>query len=75
MASVRLELCGARYLRPQLPVMLLLILRPLANKLRRRLSRCQTKARDVAKIFRLNAKAEGEEVVIGGWLSLGNSRM
>ena len=55
--------------------MLLLILWLLAEELRqRRMSRCQTKARDVGEVFRLDTKAEGEEVAIGGWLSLGDSR-
>ena len=54
--------------------MLLLILRLLAEELRRRrrMSRCQTTARDVGEIFRLDAKAEGKEVATGGWLSLRN---
>ena len=66
---------GPRYLRPLLPVMVLIILRYLASELRReRMSRCTTRARDVGEFFRLDAKAEGEEVAIGGWRSIGNSR-
>ena len=66
---------GPRYLRPPLPVMVLIILRFLASELRRgTMSRCATKARDVGEFFRLDAKAEGEEVAIGGWRSRGCSR-
>ena len=66
---------GPRYLRPLLPVMVLIILRYLASELKReRMTRCTTKARDVGEFFRLDAKAEGEEVAIGGWRSCGGSR-
>ena len=66
---------GPRYLRPQLPVMVLIILRFLASELKReRMSKCATRALDVGEFFRLDAKAEGEEVAIGGWRTKGGSR-
>ena len=66
---------GPRYAKPRLPVMILLILRFLAAELgRRRMSRCASKTKDVGEIFRLDAKAEKEEVAIGGWRCRGTTR-
>ena len=35
---------------------------------------CPGRVRDVGELFRLDAKAEGEEVAIGGWRSGGTQR-
>ena len=59
---------GARFARPRLPVMLLLILRFIAKELGRgRMAGCRSRAKDLGEVFRLDAKAEGENVAIGGW--------
>ena len=63
---------GPKYARPQLPVMILLIMKFLATELRRkRMSSCPSKTRDLGEVFRLDAKAEGDKVAIGWWRSLG----
>ena len=59
---------GARFAKPKLPVMLLLILKYLAAELQKgRMSQCRSRAKDLGETFRLDAKAEGENVAIGGW--------
>ena len=59
---------GARYAKPKMPPMILLIIHFLADEIRRRrTSRCAAKRKDMGELFRLDAKAEGEEVAIGGW--------
>ena len=59
---------GARFAKPKLPVMLLLILKHLADELQRgRMAQCRSKSKDLGEVFRLDAKAEGENVAIGGW--------
>ena len=35
---------------------------------------CPCRAKDVGEVFRLDAKAEGEEVAIGGWRSIRTKR-
>ena len=55
--------------------MLLLILKFLFDELgRSRMSSCRGSTTDLGELFRLDAKAEGEDVAIGGWLSRGVSR-
>ena len=48
--------------------MLLLILKYIGDELRRgRMSECRSRTKDLGEVFRLDAKAEGENVAIGGW--------
>ena len=55
-----------------MPVMLVLILRFIAAELKeRRMSPCPATRADLGEVFRLDAKAEGDQVAIGGWRSLG----
>jgi hypothetical protein len=55
--------------------MILLILRFLAEELGRcRMVECPVRTKDLGEVFRLDAKAEGEEVAIGGWRCLGVKR-
>ena len=55
--------------------MILLILKFLVGELRRcRMSECPRRTKDIGEVFRLDAKAEGEEVAIGGWRSHGSKR-
>ena len=59
---------GPRYAKPRMPPMILLIIHFLAEEIRRRrMSSCAAKRNDLGEVFRLDAKAEGEEVAIGGW--------
>ena len=59
---------GPRYARPRLPVMILLIMRYLAEELRgNHMMPCESRAEHLGEVFRLDAKAEGEKIVIGGW--------
>ena len=64
-----------RYARPVLPTMFLLILRHLAAELRgSRMSTCRESCKDLGELFRLDAKADGNSVAIGGWRTAGGSR-
>ena len=66
---------GWRYARSRLPVMILCILKFTIAELKRcRMVECLGRVRDFGGLFRLDAKAEGEEVAIGGWRSGGNQR-
>ena len=59
---------GPRYARPAMPTMILLILKFLAEEVKRgHMSRCASRTLNLGEVFRLDAKAEGEEVAIGGW--------
>ena len=59
---------GARFARPKLPVMLVLILRFTASELKHgRMAECRSAAKNLGEVFRLDAKAGGETVAIGGW--------
>ena len=59
---------GPRFARPRLPAMLLLILKFIAELLKHgRMSECRSRTKDLGEVFRLDAKAEGETVAIGGW--------
>ena len=61
---------GARFLRPRLPTMLLILMEFLAGQLETsHMMGCREEAKDLGELFRLDAKAEGQEVAIGGWLS------
>ena len=61
---------GNRFLKPRIPVMLLLVMTFLENELgRSRMSLCGGTLTDLGELFRLDLKADGEDVVIGGWLS------
>ena len=66
---------GPRYAKPKLPIMILLILKFLAEELKRkRMSVSAGKVRQLGELFRLDAKAEGEEVAIGGWRCRGSKQ-
>ena len=59
---------GAKFSRVTIPPMLMLILKFVADELSRaRMSPCRSKASDLGEVFRLDAKAQGEVVSIGGW--------
>ena len=63
---------GPRFARPVLPAMILIIMDFLAEQLRgSRSSGCREAAKDQGELIRLDAKAAGNEVAIGGWLSQG----
>ena len=63
---------GPRNLAPRLPAMLLVILDFLADQLRGcRALGCREGSLDRGELFRIDAKAEGDEVAIGGWRSDG----
>ena len=48
--------------------MIMLIMNFIVIELRReRMARCPTRAKNLGEVFRLDAKAEGEQVAIGGW--------
>ena len=60
---------GARFLKPRLPTMLMIIMEFLAGQLEKsHMSGCREESKDMGELFRLDAKAEGQEVAIGGWL-------
>ena len=55
--------------------MILLILLFLAVEIsRRRTSPCRARSLELGEMFRIDAKAEGEEVAIGGWRTCGDGR-
>ena len=59
---------GWRHARPRLPVMIRLILEFIVRELRvGGMVTCAESASDLGEVFRLDAKAEGETVAIGGW--------
>jgi hypothetical protein len=59
---------GPRFAKPRLPVMVVLIMRYLAKELQGgHMMPCEARAEHLGEVFRLDAKAEGEKVVIGGW--------
>ena len=66
---------GPRYAKPRMPPMILLIITFLAGEVRRRrMARSAAKRKDMGELFRLDAKAEGEEVAIGGWRITGDGK-
>ena len=63
---------GGRHTRPLMPPMLLIILGFLADQLEEsRTSCCRDPMSDLGEVFRLDAKAAGDEVAVGGWISRG----
>ena len=63
---------GRRWAHPRLPVMIFSILKFIGKELRRcRMAECPRRTKDLGEVFRLDAKAEGEEVAFGGWRCLG----
>ena len=55
--------------------MILCILKFLIKEFKRcRMVECPGRVRDVGELFRLDTKAEGEEVAIGGWRSCGGRK-
>ena len=59
---------GPRHAYPRLPVMIRLILEFFSQELAAcSMSPCADRVRDMGEVFRLDAKAEGEAVAIGGW--------
>ena len=66
---------GPPHAQPVLPTMLLLIMRHLEGQLRAScVAHCREKAKDLGEMFRLDAKAEGDAVAIGGWRTTGGAR-
>ena len=62
---------GSKWSRPRIPVMLLVSLKYIAGELRRaRMAPCRARAANLGEVFRLDAKAEGELVCVGGWTCL-----
>ena len=65
---------GPRFARPKLPIMILLIMKYLAAEiLDFHMVPCEARTRDLGEVFRLDAKAEGDTVAIGGWRVKGNA--
>ena len=66
---------GPKFAQPELPVMLLLILKYLAGELEEeRTTNCREDGSNIGELFSLDAKAEGEKVAIGGWLTKNGRR-
>ena len=66
---------GPRHIRPLLPVMIKLILEFLARELSTGgMVACAVDEQDLGEVFRLDAKAEGDTVAIGGWRCRGVAR-
>ena len=64
---------GSRWAKPRLPVMIVLILRHLAEELRCiNVVPCEKHSEHIGEVFRLDAKAEGEVVSIGSWRTKGS---
>ena len=63
---------GPRFVRPRLPTMLLILMDFLASELASsHMLGCREGSKERGELFRLDAKAEGSEVAIGGWLCAG----
>lgn len=66
---------GPWFARSRLPPMILLIMKYLAKELLEvRMMPCEQKAQQLGEVFRMDAKAEGDTVVIGGWKSQGGCK-
>ena len=66
---------GPRFAKPKLPIMVVLILKYLAAELREvRAMACERRATHLGEVFRMDAKAEGDNVVIGGWRSINGTK-
>ena len=64
-----------RLSRSKLPIMVVLILKYLAGELASfRTMPCQKRANFLGEVFRLDAKAEGDTVAVGGWRSAGGAK-
>ena len=65
---------GSRWAKPRLPVMIVLILRYLAEELRTiNVVPCEKHSEQIGEVFRLDAKADNQGVVsIGGWRTKGS---
>ena len=64
-----------RYAQPRLPVMIRLIMEFIAEELTcSGMAACADGDADLGEVFRLDAKAEGESVAIGGWRCRGAKR-
>ena len=60
---------GVRFVRPRLPTMLPILMEFLATELEASyMLGCREESKERGELFRLDAKAEGSEVAIGGWL-------
>ena len=63
---------GPRFAQPKLPLMLILVMKFLAEELKgTHTMPCERRAMDIGEAFRMDAKAEGDTVVIGGWRTAG----
>ena len=59
---------GCRFAKPKLPTMIVLILKFIAKELEHgHMMPCAAPSEDLGEMFRMDAKAEGDKVVIGGW--------
>ena len=59
---------GPKWARPKLPVMVVLIMRYLSEELRgNHMMACEAPSEHLGDMFRMDAKAQGDLVVIGGW--------
>jgi hypothetical protein len=62
---------GPKFAQPKLPTLIVLILKFLAAELKEvRMTACEKRASHKGEAFRIDAKAEGDCVVIGGWRTL-----
>ena len=61
---------GPRFARSRLPTTLLLLMELTAGQLKRaHTAGCRESSKELGELFRLYAKAEGDDVAVGGWLS------
>ena len=59
---------GPRFARPRTPTMVVIIMLYLAEELKsHHMMPCENHAEQLGEVFRMEARAEGEKVVIGGW--------
>ena len=66
---------GGRHAKPKLPLMVRLVLEFLRRELAEGgMVSCACPARDLGEVFRLDAKAEGDTVAIGGWRSAAGAK-
>ena len=60
---------GPRYTKPELHQMVLLIMRFLADQLQGSyMTGCREASLEQGELFRLDAKAGGDNVCVGGWI-------
>ena len=66
---------GPRYAQPKLPTMVVLIMHyPAAELKTSHMMACEGRAHQLGEVFRMDAKAEGDTVVIGGWRTVGDMK-